>query len=86
MTYVLNEVVIMEKESQKKNSNLQKKYLPSCLFMGKAAKEHLLLLEGKCPVNGTIIYVCTNRTCKMPVDNIENTLQQIENRRMKEKT
>jgi uncharacterized protein YyaL (SSP411 family) len=42
--------------------------------MGSASKEDLPLLKNKMPVNKTLIYVCTNRICKMPVEEVEKAL------------
>ena len=39
--------------------------------------EDIPLLEGKLSENKTMIYVCTNKTCKMPVDEVGKALKQI---------
>ena len=75
--YGTNEVAIMGEDAEKKNIELQKSYLPTCFFMGGADKEDLPLLEGKLSGNMTMIYVCTNKTCKMPVDEVGKALKQI---------
>jgi uncharacterized protein YyaL (SSP411 family) len=71
------EVVVMGKDATAKNKELQKKYLPDCVIMGETDKEDLPLLENKLPANKTIIYVCTNKVCKKPVENVEEALTQI---------
>jgi uncharacterized protein len=75
--YGTNEVAIMGEDAEKKNIELQKSYLPTCFFMGATYKEDLPLLEGKLQASRTMIYVCTNRTCKLPVDEVEKALRQI---------
>ena len=70
------EVAIMGKDAVKKSLELQKTYLPKCLFMG-GTSENLPLLEDKMPVNKTIIYVCTNKTCKLPVEEVSAALNQL---------
>ena len=72
-----NEVAIMGKDAIKKNLELQKNYLPQSVFMGSGAEENLPLLEGKNSAGRTLIYVCTNRTCKIPVDQTGLALKQM---------
>jgi hypothetical protein len=70
----VNEVAIMGKDAKKRNIELLKNFLPGSITMGSASKEDLPLLKNKMPVNKTLIYVCTNRTCKMPVEEVEKAL------------
>src|SRR4030095_12511754 len=72
------EVAIMGKEAGQKNIEMQKNYLPKCLFMG-GIIENLPLLENKLPENNTLIYVCMNKTCKLPVAEVSSALLQIKN-------
>lgn len=76
-SYGTYEVAIMGKDALKINLELQKNYLPECLFMGAPDEENLPLLEGKMPTDKTLIYVCTNKTCKLPVEEVSRALQQI---------
>jgi uncharacterized protein YyaL (SSP411 family) len=71
------EVVIMGREALHKNMELQKNYLPNCIYMGETDEENLPLLEAKLPENKTLIYVCTNKVCRLPVENTEKALTQI---------
>jgi uncharacterized protein YyaL (SSP411 family) len=71
------EIAIMGKDALAKNLELQKSYLPECLFMGGIDEESLPLLENKMPADKTLIYVCTNKTCKLPVEEVSRALQQI---------
>jgi len=71
------EVMVMGKDAIAKNKELQKKYLPDCVFMGETDKENLPLLENKLAENRTLIYVCTNKVCKRPVEDVSQALNQI---------
>jgi uncharacterized protein YyaL (SSP411 family) len=71
------EVAVMGKDAIVKNKELQKKYLPDCVIIGETDKEQLPLLENKLPKNKTLIYVCTNKVCKKPVENVAEALTQI---------
>ncbi len=71
------EVAIMGKDARKKNLELQKNYLPSCLFMGETDEENLPLLKAKLTHDKTLIYVCTDKVCKLPVEELDRALKQI---------
>ncbi len=75
-SYGYNEVVIMGNDANKRNRELQQHYLPACTFMG-GMEENLPLLENKLPAVGTLIYVCSNKTCKMPVAEVSRALEQL---------
>jgi uncharacterized protein len=66
--YGTNEVVIIGPEAKSKNVELHKNYYPQAVFMGSTGDENLPLLEGKKSGNKTLIYVCTNKTCKRPLE------------------
>jgi uncharacterized protein YyaL (SSP411 family) len=70
------EVAVVGEHAAQKNIQLQKHYLPDAIFMG-GMKENLPLLENKYVEGQTVIYVCRNRTCKLPVRNVESAIQQL---------
>jgi uncharacterized protein YyaL (SSP411 family) len=76
-SYGTHEVAIMGKNARKINLDLQKNYLPHCIFMGETNKENLPLLQNKMQANKTLIYVCTNKVCKLPVEETSLALQQL---------
>ena len=76
------EVAIMGKDAHKKNLELQRSYLPACLFMG-GTDENLPLLENKMLAGKTLIYICTNKVCKLPVEETGRALQQISKQQAK---
>ncbi len=71
------EVAIMGKNAKERNIELQKKYLPTSIFLGESSEENLPLLENKLLDNKTMIYVCSNSSCKKPVEFTEEALVQI---------
>ena len=71
------EVAVMGKDAVTKNIELQKRYLPDCIIMGNTDEENLPLLEGKLKDDRTFIYVCTNKICKRPVEDVTSALNQI---------
>jgi len=70
-------VAIMGKDAHKKNRELQKHYLPSSLLMGETDEENLPLLVEKLPESKTMIYVCANKVCRLPVEEVDRALKQI---------
>jgi uncharacterized protein len=71
------EVAVMGKDALNKNLELQRIYLPACVYMGETDEENLPLLEGKLTGEKTLIYVCTNRACKLPVEEPSKALNQM---------
>lgn len=82
-SYGTGEVAIMGKGALAKARELEKHYLPLYLFMGSAGKEDLPLLVGKGSDTKTLIYVCTNKVCKRPVEETADALVQINSRPQK---
>jgi uncharacterized protein YyaL (SSP411 family) len=78
-SYGTNEVAIVGNEAINKNAQLQKVYLPMSLFLGSIDKENLPLLEEKKIPGKTFIYVCTNKTCKLPVEATTKAIEQLIN-------
>ena len=57
---------------------LVKRYLPNKVVMGTTGKSDLPLVKGKTTRNGeTTIYVCYDKTCKLPVTSVESAYEQI---------
>ncbi len=66
----------MGEEAVAKSHQMQQYYLPTALFMG-GTEENLPLLESKGVEEGTLIYVCRNKTCKMPVKEVQAAIKQL---------
>jgi hypothetical protein len=73
------EVAVMGGDALNKSKALQQHYFPTALFMG-GDKENLPLLENKLAAGRTMIYVCRNKVCKLPVEDVEEALAQLESR------
>ncbi|MBL7870912.1 MAG: thioredoxin domain-containing protein [Cyclobacteriaceae bacterium] len=70
------EVAVMGEDALKKSHELQQHYLPTSLFMG-GSQENLPLLENKLVAGKTIIYVCKDKVCKLPVQEVQKALTQL---------
>ncbi len=60
------EVAIVGSQFQTPLAALSKLYLPDVVFLGGAVEGDLPLLKNKLIVSETHIYVCRNKTCKLP--------------------
>ncbi len=65
------EVAIVGKESMQKIRDLNKTYLPNKLIAGSKQDNNMPLLANRYFENETLIYVCVNNTCKLPVKEVE---------------
>lgn len=54
-----------------------RQYLPNALFLGTDKSSKLELLKDKLVANKTLIYVCKDKTCQLPVTNVEAALLQM---------
>lgn len=70
------EVAIVGPEADAKRKLFMQRYLPTCILLGGRA-ENLPLLENKLVAGKTMIYVCRDRTCKLPVENVATALAQL---------
>jgi len=58
-------------------NKLQNHYLPSCIFSG-GSSEALPLLKDKFIEGKTMIYICRDKKCLLPVEDVEAALKMIE--------
>jgi uncharacterized protein YyaL (SSP411 family) len=73
------EIVMMGKDAITKNKVLQRSYLPTSTVMGSTNGDTLPLLKDKAPGEKTMIYVCTDKTCKRPEEEVSTAIKQIFN-------
>ena len=71
------EIAIVGKEWKEKLKEFQKKFLPNVIYSGGDHEGHLPLLENKLVQGKTLIYVCKNKSCQLPVENVEDALKQL---------
>ncbi len=72
------EVAVVGKDALDKSIAMQRKYNPLANFSG-GTREDLPLLENKLADGKTVIYVCRNRVCKLPVEDVAQALEQLRN-------
>jgi hypothetical protein len=76
-TYSPNEIAIVGNDWKEKLAEFQKEYFPNNIYSGGENESTLPLLEGKLIAGKTMIYVCQNKSCGLPVTNVNDALQQI---------
>jgi uncharacterized protein len=57
----------------------QKDYFPNNIYSGGENEGTLSLLEDKFIPGKTMIYVCRNKSCNLPVKQVSEALEQIKN-------
>lgn len=72
----LYEVAIVGDAYQQKNKEIQSGYHPNVLFLGGAEEGKMELLKGKLQEGDTYIYVCQNKVCQLPVQEVGDAIQQ----------
>lgn len=68
------EVAVVGADAFAKSKKIQRHFLPTSFFMG-GRQENLPLLENKVVTGQTIIYVCQDKTCKLPLESAEGALK-----------
>ncbi len=71
------EVAIVGEKAFELKQQFDKQFLPNCIFVGTGGKSSLPLLEDKNPNEETLIYVCRNKTCGLPVRTVEDAMKQM---------
>ncbi len=68
------EIVVVGKQAEEKVSELNKKYLPNKLIAGSTTAKKSPLLDLRYIEEETLIYVCVNNACKLPVSETKRAL------------
>jgi hypothetical protein len=71
------EVAIVGDAFEKPLTALQKMYQPDVIYLGGRSDKGLPLLEYKLSPGQTLIYVCQNKVCKFPTDEVEKALSML---------
>lgn len=69
------EIVIVGEQAIEKTTKINKKYIPNKLIAGSTTDKKSPLLNLRYIEDETLIYVCVNNACKLPVDRPEKALE-----------
>lgn len=73
------EIAVVGKNAPDLIEEINKKNLMNTLVVGSTKASELPLFKGRYVDNETFIYVCQDATCKLPVENVEEALIQMDN-------
>ena len=76
-TSPLYEVAIVGDDFKSKRQQLDEYYLPNAIYLGCKTESKLALLENKLVPDQTMIYVCRDKACELPVAEVGKALGQI---------
>jgi len=71
------EVAIVGKDAMYLLKELQKNYLPNVIFCAGTSENELPMLKFRFVSGKTLIYICQNNTCQLPVETAEEALSTI---------
>lgn len=72
------EIIIVGADADDMRKDFDRFFVPNKLVMGTSTGSDLPLLESRTDINGkTAIYVCYNKTCQLPVTQVQDALDQL---------
>ena len=71
------EVAVVGENAIEKVKKINSRYIPNKLIIGSKSENNLPLLRNRYIEGKTLIYVCVNKACKMPTENIEESISMI---------
>jgi len=77
MAHPFYEVAIVGKEASEKSTNFLKVFSPNTMLLGGETEGSLELLANKLVDDRTMIYVCQNKSCKLPVEEVSKALNMV---------
>ena len=77
LTSEFYEIAIVGKNANKLRQEMNVQYVPNKLYLGSNKDSDLPLLENKYVKGKTMIYVCVNRACNLPVTEAAEALKQL---------
>ncbi|MEN1784255.1 MAG: thioredoxin domain-containing protein [Bacteroidota bacterium] len=71
------EVAVVGQQYREKGQQIGRTYLPNSILVGTAKEGTIDLLQNRYAPNRTLIYVCIEGACKLPVTSVDKVLDQI---------
>ena len=72
------EIAVVGKDAKERLIELKRNYIPNALIVGSRASSDKSLFKNRYVEDETFIYVCKEKTCKLPVQDAEAALIQLE--------
>ena len=73
----IKEVVIIGEDAEIFRNEMARRSIPNVVFAGTKTTSKLPLMVDKKIKDETRIYVCENKTCKLPVSTVQAALEQL---------
>ena len=77
LSYPFYETAISGKNALNTLKELHQNYIPNHLIIGSTENSDLPLLKGKYNTEKTLIYVCVNKACKLPTEDIHKAISML---------
>ena len=71
------EVAVIGEEANDIVTKINNRYIPNKIIIGSKTENNLPLLKNRLVENKTLIYVCQNKTCKIPTSDINQAIESI---------
>lgn len=71
------EIAIVGKDWKEKLKELERIYFPEAIYSGGENEGNLSLLQNKSVEGKTLIYVCKNKSCRLPVEEVSEAITEI---------
>jgi len=71
------EIVVVGENALEKVKEINKHYIPNKLIAGSTNEKNDPLIEGRYVIDETLIYVCVNNTCKLPVRETSSAIKSL---------
>ena len=75
--YPFYEIAIVGNSVDEKRKELSERFIPNAIFAGSKGESKLPLLQERFVQDKTYLYICLNKTCKLPTENTEEALRLI---------
>jgi uncharacterized protein YyaL (SSP411 family) len=72
------EVVIIGERALEFLTEIQKNYLPNVIFCTGTTEDELPLMKNRYVSGKTLIYICQNKSCQLPVETVEEAFALIQ--------
>ena len=76
-SYSFYEIAIIGDDFRSKARAFQNKYLPNSVLAAAREDATIELLKNRHKKGSTLIYICENGSCKLPVDSVEKAIKQV---------
>jgi hypothetical protein len=77
LTYPFYELGIAGNDYKKEKEKIDRMFLPNIILFGGDKEGSLEILKNRVISGKTLIYVCENHVCQLPVEGTEKALKQI---------